>query len=257
MNLLQLASGLPVLMFLLAVVSFSLLFFAPYVVRNKARYAVAVFRRLPKWAPDWIFCSLLLQAPVSGGLPGTAIGITMNVGYPGTYSRNGDCIIESRQVKSTDTVGPLFGDAVVINQDATGGTFSSVEQAMLLGHTPVMTQGANFCFAGIAVREVLTNTASYLTQNTVAQYQAGQACDVIMRGTVVVQFSNALAHALPTANGPVYLRLVVNGAGTAVGQFEAAADGGNMLLLTNCFWTTGVVDANGAAEITILTRNAS
>lgn len=261
MNLICLfvASGLPVIVFLIAVAVLLLLSLFPrmlWVIRNRAQLAVKLFRRTG-WA------SFLRLASVSGALPGTAIGITMNVGYPGTYSRNGDCIITPRQVRGADAVGIHFGDAVIINQDSAGGTYSSAQDAMTASHTPVMTQGANYAFAGVGVREVLTMTSAFSPQPTVGIYLPGQTADVIERGTVVVQYSNPTGSGtVPVANGPVYLRLHVDSgaASSYVGAFEAyndAAGGSVMLLLTNCFWTTGVVDANGAAEITITNRNTA
>ncbi len=80
---------------------------------------------------------------------------------------------------------------------------------------------------------------------------------MLVRGSVVVELQNPSATTL-VANGPVYLRLV-SGTGTVIGAFEPAADGGNTIALTNCFFTTGVTstDANGnlLIEITILNRN--
>jgi hypothetical protein len=252
--LLAVAVGPPIWAFLLAVLVLFLITRRPmrWVVRNRKILAVRLFR-LTSWAWPLQF------ATVAGGLPGTAIGITMNVGYPGTYSRNGDNITNGRQVTPTDTVGPLFGDAVFLIGNATGGTFSSIEAVMIGGtYTPTMTEGtssSSAVFAGIAVREVLTNATSYLSQNAVTAYVPGNICDVLVRGSIVVQTSNPKSAALPIAGGAVYLRISTNGAGTAVGAFEYAADGGHTLQLTNCWWTTGVVDANGAAEITIQTRN--
>jgi hypothetical protein len=184
---------------------------------------------------------------------GTAIGITLNNGYPGTYSRNGDCIIVARPVKATDTVNISFGDAVVLNGEypAAGGTFSDAAGFIAGGGT-----FSESVFAGIAVREVLTMSASYSPAPTLGAYLPGQPCDVLERGSVIVVFSNPKGTAsVPVAGGPVYLRTSTNGAGTVVGAFEPAADGGHTVQLTNCFWQTGIVDANGNIEMTIVARN--
>lgn len=193
-------------------------------------------------------------------MPGTTIGTQMNVGYPGTFSRNGDCIIEQKPVTAADATGPNFGDAVVLVQSATGGSWTAAAVAKAAAHTPVMTQGANYCFAGVAVREVKTMT-SYVVQPAssavLGGYSPSQIADVLVRGSVTVQIQNPSSAAV-VAGGQVYLRLVT-GTGTVIGAFEPAADGGNTLALTNCYFTTGVVstDANGnlVAEITIITRN--
>lgn len=193
-------------------------------------------------------------------MPGTTVGLSMGLGYPGSYSRNGDCIIEARPVLSTDATGPNFGDAVVLNQDSTGGTFSSAAVSEGNGNTPVMTQGANFAFAGVAVREVKTLT-SFVVQPgasaTLGGYAPSQLCDALVRGTVVVEIQNPQAAAIK-AGGSVWLRLTAN-LGTVIGAFEPANDAGHMLQLTNCYFTTGITstDANGntLAEITIINRN--
>lgn len=193
-------------------------------------------------------------------MPGSVVGLSMGLGYPGTYSRNGDCIIAAKQVLSTDINGPNFGDAVVLNPDSTGGTFSQVAQAITDGVTPTMTQGGNGVFAGVAVREVKTLT-SYVVQPgasaTLAGYAPGQLCDVLVRGSVVVEIQNPSAAAVK-AGGAVYLRISA-GTGSVIGAFEPAADGAHTIQLTNAFFTTGITstDANGntLAEITLITRN--
>lgn len=193
-------------------------------------------------------------------MPGTTVGLSMGLGYPGSYSRNGDCIIEARQVLSTDSAGPNFGDAVVLVQDSAGGTFSAVAIAKANGHSAVMTQGANYCFAGVAVREVKTLT-SFVVQPgasaTLASYAPGQIADVLVRGTVVVEIQNPSAATI-VAGGSVFLRLVA-GTGTVIGAFEPVADAGNTIQVTNAYFTTGITstDANGntLAEITIISRN--
>lgn len=194
-------------------------------------------------------------------MPGTVIGTSLNLGYPGTFARNGDCIINARQVKSTDTVNISFGNAVVLNEDATGGTYSDAAGSMAGGVTPTMSQGvtgSTATFAGFAIREVLTMASAFSPAPTLGAYLPGQACDVIERGNVVVRVKDPAAAGFK-AGGKVFLRLVVNGAGTAVGDIEPVADGGNTIQLTNCFWATGLTstDANGekVAEVSIITRN--
>jgi hypothetical protein len=193
-------------------------------------------------------------------MPGTTIGTQMNQGFPGTYSRNGDCVITSRLVKSTDSAGPKFGAAVVLNQDATGGTYSDAAVSKANGNSPVMTQGANFAFVGFAVREVFTMLpTTFVAQPQLPAIQAytpGQPCDVLERGamSVVVKDPQAAGY---VAGGSVFLRTVLNGAfpSAAVGDLETAADGGKTIALTNVYLTTGVVDANSVTEVTVLSRN--
>lgn len=168
-------------------------------------------------------------------MAGSVIGTSMNYGYPGTFARNGDCIIANRIVKSTSD--PIaFGEAVILNPDNTVSRFGAA--------------GTAATFDGIAVREVKQNT-SYTPAN--GSYTAGQPCDVIQRGSVSV----ACNVGTPTAGGKVYVRITANAGIPAgvVGGFEAAADGANTLEITNAKWATGLKDANNVSELTILSRN--
>lgn len=185
----------------------------------------------------------------------------MNQGFPGTYSRNGSNITRAYQVLSTDSAGPAFGRAVVLNPSNTGGTVSDAAVSVANGHVPVMTQGANYQFVGIAVREVLTQLATTYpaapTLPAVQTYAPGQMCDVLEWGaiSVIVKDQQSIGFA---AGAKVYLRTVLNGTypTALVGDFETAADGGNTIQLTNVFLSTGVVDANNVTEVTLLSRNA-
>lgn len=169
-------------------------------------------------------------------MPGSVIGIQMNLGYPGSFARNGDCIIRNRLIKPTDETGPAFGDPVVLNADNTFSKFGAANVAA--------------DFAGVAVREV-KQAADYYPASGV--YNPGDPCDAIQRGavSVVCNVGN------PTSGGKVYIRITENGAIPAgvVGGFEAAADGVNTVELTNCEWASDSKDANNVTELTILTRN--
>ena len=60
----------------------------------------------------------------------------------------------------------------------------------------------------------------------------------------------------PALGGAVYVRITANGSFStaAVGGFEAEDDSGKVVQLTNCQWA-GPADANGVAELRILTMN--
>ena len=60
----------------------------------------------------------------------------------------------------------------------------------------------------------------------------------------------------PAAGAAVYVRVKANNSypNAVVGGFEASADSTNTIQVTNIEWTTGSVDANGVAEVTIKTR---
>jgi hypothetical protein len=169
-------------------------------------------------------------------MTGKAIGISMNLGYPGSFARNGDCVIMNRIVKLTDSAGPAFGDPVILNTDNTYSKF--------------VATGTLAAFAGVAVREVKQPTDYYDASGV---YEPGQPADVIERGAVSV----VCRVGTPTAGGKVYVRIVANESIPAgvVGGFEAAADSTNTIELTNCRWATGLKDANNVAELTILSRN--
>ncbi len=167
-------------------------------------------------------------------MPGQAIGISLLYGYPGSLARGGDNITRNRAVKSTDETGPSFGDPVVLNSDGTWSKFGAANTAVQ--------------FAGVAIREVKQASVFPATGYS---YEPGQPCDVLERGTVSV----ICQYGTPVPGGTVYIRVTANGSipGALVGGFEATADGGNSVALTNAQWDTGK-DANMVAQLTILTR---
>lgn len=190
-------------------------------------------------------------------MPGTVVGTSLNQGFPGSYARNGDCIIENRLVTPADATGPNFGSVVVAVQNATGGTFTDAAVAMAAGHTPVTTFGANYIIAGIAVRNVKSFT-TFSPAPTVGNYAPGEPCDVILRGSVSVVVKDPQTAGY-LAGAKVYLRTVLNGGfpSAAVGDLETAADGGNTVQLTNAVLGNGPFDANSVGELVLLTRAVS
>lgn len=164
-------------------------------------------------------------------MPGSAIGITFPYGYPGSFAREADCIIRTRPVKAA-TADINFGDAVVLDSTGTWVKF---------GATNVAAD-----FAGVAIREV-KQAQTYPA--TGFAYKAGQAADVLQRGSISVVVNVGT----PTAGGAVYIRVAANGGNTIIGGFEAAADGANTVTLTGVKWAGGK-DANNVAELVILDR---
>src|SRR5271154_1635304 len=132
-------------------------------------------------------------------MPGSTIGTQMNVGYPGQYSRNGDCVISSAQVRSTDTIPPNFGDAIVMNYDAAGDVSSCQQSVTGSSVNPTMTQATAGCFMGVAAREVKT-LVSYVPQPgspaVLGGYSAGSIIDIIERGAVTVEIQNPASTAI-------------------------------------------------------------
>ena len=86
------------------------------------------------------------------------------------------------------------------------------------------------------------------------KYAPGEACSVFQRGSINVLCQRGT----PALGGDVYVRIAKTAdyATALVGGFEAEADektAGNSVKLTNCQWG-GAADANGVAELVILTR---
>ena len=166
-------------------------------------------------------------------MPGSTIGIKLNNGYAGTVSRTADCVIQNRIAKGADIA---FGQAVILNND---NTFS------LVGSETSAAQ-----IAGIAVREVIQ--ANVFNPQSNPNYVAEMPCDVLVRGQCTVTCKRGT----PKAGDPVYVRIKLNNnyKDSFVGDFEAANDAGNSIQVPNIEWTTGILDANKVAEVTVKTR---
>lgn len=165
-------------------------------------------------------------------MPGKAIGISMLSGYAGTQSRTADAIIQNRIAKSNIS----FGHAVVLTND---NKWDNVVEG---------TTAAQI--AGIAVREVVQ--ANTFDPQSNPDYMAETPCDVMVRGNCTVKCQRGT----PKSGDAVYVRVKANATyqDAVVGGLEATADPANTVQVTNIEWTTGVMDANGMAEITIKTR---
>ena len=162
------------------------------------------------------------------------IGAEMDHGFAGSYARQPDMIVATRPVGEKD---PLpFGTALMY--DANGAV--------------VLMQGSGVTadkFVGVAGREI-RSALSFIDQNTGA-YTNGDACSVFQRGSINVLCQKGT----PKRGGAVYVRIVKSTSlpNAAVGGFEAEADTTNTVQLTGCQWG-GTADANGVAELVILTR---
>lgn len=169
---------------------------------------------------------------------GQVIGKTMPHGYAGSYARQPDMVVDTHPLEGDD--GLRFGAAVIY------GTAGAVK--------PFGASGTAAAFLGVAVSEI-KSTTNYLNQNE-GCYQPAEAVPVMKRGCV-----NVICQAgTPGPGGKVYIRIKANPAKpkAAVGGFEAAEDKTDTVtyteLLTNTQWK-GTADANGVAELCILTRN--
>lgn len=165
-------------------------------------------------------------------MPGTAIGIKMNNGYAGTISRTADSIVQNRIAAGTIA----FGQAVVLKDDNTWRLVATGDTAAAV--------------AGIAVREVVQ--ANTFNPQSNPDYVAKSPCDVLVRGNCTVKCQRGT----PKAGVAVYVRITANDTyqDCVVGGFEAQADGSNTIQVTNIEWTTGDIDSNKIAEVTVKTR---
>jgi hypothetical protein len=187
----------------------------------------------------------------------------MNAGYAGQFSREGDCVIEAKLVKASDTANINFGDVVVLNGDSTGGTFSQGAGFITGGGTFAMVNATTLAavFAGFAARQVKSaETFPILngaTSSVLGYFAPGSEADVLVRGSIMANnFYAKSGNPAPVAGGAVWYRTSTNGAGTFVGALETANDAGHTVQLTNVYFTTGVVDSvNGTIEVTVTTRN--
>lgn len=165
-------------------------------------------------------------------MPGKTIGIMMNNGYVGTQSRTADAIIQNRIAEGTIA----FGNAVAL-------TDGNKWRLVTTGDTADVV-------AGVAVREVV-QANTYNPQSN-PDYVDDMPCDVMTRGNCTVKCQRGT----PKSGAAVYVRITANVTypDALVGGFEAEADADNTIQVPNIEWTTGIVDENGVAEITIKTR---
>ena len=161
---------------------------------------------------------------------GQVIGKSMPHGYAGSYARQADMVVDTHPLEKAI----VFGTPVVF------GTAGAVK--------PWETSSEAANFVGVAIREVKSAT-DYMNQNE-GSYQIGEAVPVMKRGCVNVICQNGT----PVPGGKVYIRTVKNESypNAVVGGFEATADTGKNVELTNAQWK-GSADANGVAEMRILT----
>jgi len=170
-------------------------------------------------------------------MSGTTIGKSLNFGFAGSYARQPDMIIQTRP--NVGTADIVFGRPVM------KGTVGGVDgvRNIIAGFVPSQ-------FGGIAARQVQSalNYADQGLNGGGGSYPVNAPVSVFQRGSISVICSAGT----PVLGGPVYVR-VVAGTGTNIGDIEATADGTNNVQLTNAQWG-GAADANGVAELVLLTR---
>lgn len=172
-------------------------------------------------------------------------------GFPGHITRGGGAPqnVSSKQVL-TSTPNPIsFGQALVII--GASNSYQSVADFILGGGTMSAA-----LFAGIAVEEVKTSGSfpSVPGANVVGSYVPGEYADGFNFGSILVTVNNGT----PVSQAPVYLRIAANVAvpNGVIGGFEAISTTGT-IVLPGVVFTTGSMDSNNTAEITLLNRVAA
>ena len=150
-------------------------------------------------------------------MPGSVIQLTMNFGYPGSYSRMPDDVVMNKPVKS-DSADIKFGSAVILNGD---NTFSAADATLT---------SANF--AGIAVREVKQAIVLNADQGS---YSALDPCDVLLRGNTVIK----VARGTPAAGAAVLFRIVSGEATKSSNSYTGAIGNGNTVAFNSTTYTVG------------------
>ena len=167
-------------------------------------------------------------------MKGQVIGKNMTHGYAGDYARQPDMIVDTHPLGGDDVV--TFGLPLVYDADSKVVAFGA--------------SNTSADFVGIASREFKSAT-NYLSQSA-GEYRPDEAVSVFKRGCI-----NVLCNVgTPKLGGKVYIRTAKNESFPtgSVGGFEAVADDGKTIELTNCEWH-GEKDANGVAEIRIMSCN--
>lgn len=166
------------------------------------------------------------------GLNPQVIGETMTAGFAGSYARQPDMIVNTRPAGGSAAIP--FGAPLVYSDGA----------VVQMGASAQASQ-----FVGVAGREI-KSSLTYLEQS-VGEYAPGDPVSVFQRGSIQVYCQRGT----PALGGAVYVRIAENVSyeTAVVGGFEAEADSSNTVQLTNAQWG-GAPDANGVAELVILTR---
>lgn len=162
------------------------------------------------------------------------LGTDMPHGFAGCYARQPDMIVTTRPAGGTANIpfgAPLIYDSSknVIQADATATADT---------------------FVGVAAAEI-KSSLDYLNPGTGA-FAPGEAVGVFERGSINVKCYDGA----PALGGAVYVRIAESETyeNSPVGTFSAANESAKTVLLTNCYWG-GPADANGIAELVLLTRN--
>ncbi len=180
---------------------------------------------------------------------GQVIPVTGPVlGFAGTVSRIGERVTTARTfVPTTSTNNLNFGDPVVMQPTATGGTWDTVADFVAAATSNIGLVASYF--AGFGIREVQTQL-SYPAGQTpgvlqVGYYANGNIAEVLERGSGTL----LLSVGAPNAGAQVYTRVVLNtvvAAGT-IGDWETNPAATDLFTLTG---VTGVAAGQTAITLT-------
>ena len=162
------------------------------------------------------------------------LGTDMPHGFAGCYARQPDMIVTTRPAGGTANIpfsAPLISDSSknVIQADATATAAT---------------------FVGVAAAEI-KSSLDYLNPGTGA-FAPGEAVGVFQRGSINVKCYDGS----PALGGTVYVRIAESDTdeNSPGGTFAATNESAKTVALTSCYWG-GPADANGIAELVLLTRN--
>ena len=165
-------------------------------------------------------------------MPGSVIQLTMNFGYPGSYSRMPDDVVMNKPVKS-DSADIKFGSAVILNGD---NTFSAADATLTAAN-----------FAGIAVREVKQAIVLNADQGS---YSALDPCDVLLRGNTVIK----VARGTPAAGAAVLFRIAAQDTATkGFVSYEGPIADGNVIAFNSNTYKVGDGTSGTTAVADIVT----
>lgn len=167
------------------------------------------------------------------GLNPQVIGNSLTFGFAGSYARQPDMIVNTR---------PAGGEAAI--PFGTPLKYDGSKAVVPMGAAATAAE-----FVGVAGRE-FKSSLTYLDQSQ-GTYAPGEPVSVFQRGSIQVKCQRGE----PAVGGKVYVRITYNESytGAVVSGFEAEADSDKTIELTNAQWG-GPKDANGVAELVILTR---
>jgi hypothetical protein len=183
---------------------------------------------------NWVLSRILgRQLPRARTLDASnAILYRMPAGIPGDVTRSAmGLTVEPQIITSAGQANAPVSYGIGVLLDATTGRV----RAPTAGDTAIY---------GILVRPFPTQGPNASDPLGTSTPMAQGTCDVLRRGYISAIVSGPTA---ASKNGPVYCRIVA-AANRPVGAFEAAADGGNSIQVTNAAWS-GPADANGISEI--------